>query len=71
MGGGKLGYNPVAQSQCVELLLWAPGKWEDLLGVIKVCGGWRSCSDSSQHSMGDISLKESMLWLFGQDRPAI
>lgn len=32
--------NPVAQSQCVELLLdlWVPGKWEGPLAIISVCG---------------------------------
>lgn len=36
---GGLGCNPVAQSQCVELLdLWVPGKWDGLLGISNVCG---------------------------------
>ena len=58
--------NPMAQSQRVELLLdlWVPGKWEHLLGIINVCGGWGRGLDSSQHSFGDISLNESTLQLF-------
>lgn len=63
----------MAQSQCVEILLdlWVPGKGEDLLGVINVCGGWGRGSDSSQHSFTDVSLNESMLWLFRQGRPVL